>query len=45
LPATLLIGKRDVQKTAVQDSRWGSFVFFSDPEGNRWLVQAIPGRA
>ena len=29
----------------VQEFPWGHFVFFSDPDGNRWSVQAIPGRA
>ena len=24
---------------------WGSFVFFSDPDGNDWAVQQIPARA
>jgi hypothetical protein len=24
---------------------WGSFVFFSDPDGNRWAVQSLPPRA
>jgi catechol 2,3-dioxygenase-like lactoylglutathione lyase family enzyme len=28
----------------VQEYPWGQFVFFSDPDGNRWSVQAIPGR-
>jgi catechol 2,3-dioxygenase-like lactoylglutathione lyase family enzyme len=28
----------------VQEFPWGQFVFFSDPDGNRWSVQAIPGR-
>jgi hypothetical protein len=28
----------------VQDFPWGSFVFFSDPDGNGWAVQAIPSR-
>ena len=23
---------------------WGSFVFFSDPDGNGWAVQEIPSR-
>jgi hypothetical protein len=23
---------------------WGSFVFFSDPDGNGWAVQQIPPR-
>jgi hypothetical protein len=26
----------------VQD--WGHFVYFADPDGNRWAVQYIPGR-
>jgi predicted enzyme related to lactoylglutathione lyase len=26
----------------VQDFPWGRFVFFSDPDGNRWSVQQIP---
>jgi hypothetical protein len=28
----------------VQEFPWGSFVFFSDPDGNGWAVQAIPPR-
>lgn len=24
---------------------WGNFVFFEDPDGNRWSVQHIPWRA
>ncbi len=23
---------------------WGSFVYFSDPDGNSWAVQELPGR-
>lgn len=26
----------------IQDFPWGRFVFFSDPDGNRWAVQQIP---
>jgi catechol 2,3-dioxygenase-like lactoylglutathione lyase family enzyme len=26
----------------VQDFPWGKFVFFADPDGNRWSVQQIP---
>jgi predicted enzyme related to lactoylglutathione lyase len=29
----------------VQDFPWGRFVFFSDPDGNRWSVQQLPPRA
>ena len=30
----------DVSEVDVQP--WGSFVFFSDPDGNRWSVQQLP---
>jgi predicted enzyme related to lactoylglutathione lyase len=30
-----------VETTAVQDFPWGRFVFFADPDGNRWAVQEI----
>ena len=32
----------DVSDVDVQD--WGHFVYFADPDGNRWAVQYIPGR-
>jgi len=28
----------------VQTFPWGAFLFFSDPDGNRWSVQQIPDR-
>ena len=28
----------------VQVFPWGRFVFFADPDGNRWSVQEIPDR-
>ena len=28
----------------VQAFDWGSFVFFADPDGNRWAVQQLPHR-
>ena len=28
----------------VQEFPWGSFVFFGDPDGNRWAVQQLPPR-
>jgi len=33
-----------VEVSEVQDFDWGSFVFFSDPDGNGWSVQQIPDR-
>jgi predicted enzyme related to lactoylglutathione lyase len=35
---------RGVEVGEVQEFPWGSFVFFSDPDGNGWAVQAIPAR-
>ena len=33
---------RGVEVSEIQDFPWGRFVFFSDPDGNRWAVQQIP---
>jgi predicted enzyme related to lactoylglutathione lyase len=35
---------RGVEVSDVQEFDWGSFVFFSDPDGNGWAVQAIAPR-
>ncbi len=35
---------RGVDVSDVQVFPWGSFVFFSDPDGNRWAVQQLPAR-
>jgi predicted enzyme related to lactoylglutathione lyase len=37
--------ERGVDVSEVQDFPWGSFVFFSDPDGNGWAVQQLPVRA
>ncbi len=36
--------QRGVEVTEVQEFPWGSFVFFRDPDGNRWAVQQLPSR-
>jgi catechol 2,3-dioxygenase-like lactoylglutathione lyase family enzyme len=36
--------ERGVEVSDVQQFPWGSFVFFSDPDGNGWAVQAMPPR-
>jgi catechol 2,3-dioxygenase-like lactoylglutathione lyase family enzyme len=36
------LAERGVEVSDVQEFPWGSFVFFSDPDGNGWAVQAIP---
>ena len=38
-----LVG-RGVEVSDVAVHPWGSFVFFSDPDGNAWSVQQIPVR-
>ena len=35
---------RGLDIAPVQDFPWGRFIFFSDPDGNRWAVQQIPKR-
>jgi predicted enzyme related to lactoylglutathione lyase len=35
---------RGVGVSEVQVFDWGSFVFFSDPDGNGWAVQQLPAR-
>jgi predicted enzyme related to lactoylglutathione lyase len=36
--------ERGVDVSEVQKFDWGSFVFFSDPDGNGWAVQQLPER-
>jgi predicted enzyme related to lactoylglutathione lyase len=36
------LAERGVEVSEVQEFPWGSFVFFSDPDGNGWAVQQIP---
>ena len=35
---------RGVEVSEVQDFPWGRFIFFADPDGNKWAVQQIPPR-
>jgi catechol 2,3-dioxygenase-like lactoylglutathione lyase family enzyme len=35
---------RGVTTSEVQVLPWGSFIFFSDPDGNSWAVQQIQAR-
>ncbi len=35
---------RGVEVSELQSFPWGTFVFFADPDGNRWAVQQIPPR-
>jgi predicted enzyme related to lactoylglutathione lyase len=36
------LADRGVDVSEIQHFPWGSFVFFSDPDGNSWAVQQIP---
>ena len=38
------LAERGVEVSEVQVFDWGSFVFFSDPDGNGWAVQQLPAR-
>jgi predicted enzyme related to lactoylglutathione lyase len=38
------LSERGVDVSEIQHFPWGDFVFFADPDGNRWSVQAIPAR-
>jgi catechol 2,3-dioxygenase-like lactoylglutathione lyase family enzyme len=37
--------ERGVEAEDVQDLPWGRFVFFADPDGNRWSIQQLPPRS
>ena len=34
--------ERGIEVSEVDDQPWGRFVFFSDPDGNRWALQQLP---
>ncbi len=38
------LSERGVEVGEIQDFDWGSFVFFSDPDGNGWAVQQVRPR-
>jgi catechol 2,3-dioxygenase-like lactoylglutathione lyase family enzyme len=38
------LAERGVEVSDVQEFPWGSFVFFHDPDGNGWALQAITHR-
>ena len=33
---------RGVEVDGVHDEAWGRFVFFTDPDGNKWALQELP---
>jgi len=38
------LADRGVDVSDVQVAPWGSFVYFSDPDGNSWALQQLPPR-
>jgi len=36
--------ERGIDVTEVESYPWGRFVYFADPDGNRWAVQELPPR-
>ena len=38
------LAARGLEVGAIQEFPWGKFIFFTDPDGNRWAVQQLPGR-
>ena len=36
---------RGAEVSDVQDLDWGRFIFFADPDGNRWALQQLPPRS
>ena len=36
------LASREVEVSDVQPMPWGTFVYFSDPDGNRWALQELP---
>jgi len=39
------LAKRGVEVSKVDEQPWGKFVYFSDPDGNRWSLQELPKRS
>ena len=35
---------RGAEVSEIRDLPWGRFVFFADPDGNKWAVQQLPKR-
>jgi predicted enzyme related to lactoylglutathione lyase len=38
------LADRGTDVSEIQDFPWGRFVFFADPDGNKWAVQQVPPR-
>ena len=38
------LAKRGAEVSEIHELAWGRFVFFADPDGNKWAVQQLPPR-
>jgi catechol 2,3-dioxygenase-like lactoylglutathione lyase family enzyme len=38
------LASRGLDVGEIQVFAWGKFIFFADPDGNRWAVQQLPDR-
>jgi predicted enzyme related to lactoylglutathione lyase len=38
------LAARGAQVSDIEDLAWGSFVYFSDPDGNAWAIQQVVAR-
>jgi catechol 2,3-dioxygenase-like lactoylglutathione lyase family enzyme len=42
--ARRMLLERGVRVSEIDDQPWGRFVYFADPDGNRWSLQELPAR-
>ncbi|MHB1837514.1 MAG: glyoxalase superfamily protein [Solirubrobacteraceae bacterium] len=42
--ARRMLLERGVGVSEIDDQPWGRFVYFADPDGNRWSLQELPVR-
>ena len=42
--ALAYLREREVECEGVDEQPWGRFVYFTDPDGNRWALQQLPPR-
>ena len=36
--------ERGIEVSEIDEQPWGRFVYFSDPDGNKWSMQELPNR-
>ena len=39
------LAERGIEVSEVDEQPWGRFVYFADPDGNRWALQQLPNWA